>query len=288
MIAHRGSASRAAASVSRFAALLLVASAGALGASPASPPIAGVSFAPTAGASLPLGAEFVDEHGHRLRLGDYVRSRPALLVPAYYGCSNLCGVALSALASSLATAGLHAGGAFDVVVFSINPLDAPADALARKRALLGEVSSRANADGWHFLTGTEPAITALADALGYRYAYDVVDRQYAHAAGVAVVAPRGRIVRVLYGVGFPRRALERALAEATAAGSDPASTSDDGPRTWLLCFHYDPRTGRYTLAALAAVRAAGLLALLALAGYVARQAWRGRRLRRETGRDAMR
>lgn len=240
----------------------------------AAPPVGAVAFAPAPRASIPLDARFVDEHGRAVRLGDYLREHPVLLVPAYYGCSNLCGVVLAALASGLASAGLHAGRALEVVVFSIAPLDTPEDAFARKRATLGAAGG--DRAGWHFLTGGEAAIAQLASALGYRYAYVAAERQYAHASGVAVVARNGSIVRVLYGASFSRPDLEGALAAATAkVGAAPSP--EPSPASWLLCFHYDPHTGRYTFAAMAAVRAAALLTLAALAAYVAREAWRARR-----------
>lgn len=246
----------------------------------AAPPVDAVAFAPAPHASVPLEARFVDEHGRAVRLGDYLREHPVLLVPAYYGCSNLCGVVLAALASGLASAGLHAGRALEVVVFSIAPLDTPEDALARKRATLGAASGGERA-GWHFLTGGEAAIAQLASALGYRYAYVPGERQYAHASGVAVVARNGSIVRVLYGAAFSRPDLDDALAAATAK-PDAAPSVEPSPASWLLCFHYDPHTGRYTFAAMAAVRAAALLTLAALAAYVAREAWRARRRSRGT------
>ena len=259
-----------------LAALVVAALAGLARA--AAPPVDAVAFSPAAHASVPLDARFVDEHGRAVRLGDYLRERPALIVPAYYGCSNLCGIVLASLASGLTTAGLHPGPALDVVVFSIAPLDTPQDALARKRTVLGAAAVDDRA-GWHFLTGSESAIAELSSALGYRYAYVAAEHQYAHASGVAVVAPDGRIVRVMYGAAFPPRELEAALAAATEAGQSAPSV-EPSATNWLLCFHYDPHTGRYTFAAVAAVRTAALLALAALVAYVAREAWRGRRASR--------
>ena len=209
-----------------------------------------------------MDARFVDEHGNALRLGDLVASHPAIVVPAYYGCSNLCGVVLRGVAASLAAAGLRAGRDVEVVAVSIAPLEKPSDALAKKETIAG-----AN-DGWHFLTGDDAAIGRFADALGYRYFYVPGERQYAHASGVAIVAPGGRIARVLYGVAFTRTELNDALASARGAAPPAATGIGSEANTWLLCFHYDPRTGRYSFVAMNAVRAAALAVLLALGGYV--------------------
>ena len=265
------------------------------GANPASSIVAQVAFDPPAGAVLPSAALFTDEHGAIAHLTDYVRNGPAIVVPAYYSCSNLCGLVLQGLAHGLASAGLHARD-LQVIVFSIAPADKPALALQKKREVLGE-SASLDAAGWHFLTGGEPAIEAATSALGYRYAYDAEQREYAHAAGVVVVARGGRVVRTLFGADFPAGELRAALAAAekpeagvrttdalppirdvrtaafTVTNASDLSSPPPPPgfaRKWLLCFHYDPHTGRYSFAAMNAVRCAGLLAFFALCAYVFR------------------
>ena len=248
---------------------LLIAAAAVLSA--AASPADRVAFAPRERALLPSDARFVDEYGHALRLRDLLASRPAIVVPAYYGCSNLCGIVLHGVAASLSASGLRAGRDLDVVAVSIAPLEQPADALASKRSIAGA------GDGWHFLTGEASAVARFADALGYRYFYDQAERQYAHAAGIAIVAPGGRIVRVLYGVTFARADLLDALDAARDAAAPPSAATAAAARTWLLCFHYDPHTGRYSFAAISAVRAAALAALLAFIAYVVYTGTRGRR-----------
>jgi len=238
------------------------------------PPVDRVAFAPPPGAMLPLHAVFTDESGRRDELGAWLRARPAIVVPAYYGCSNLCTTTLRATRAAIDAAGLHAGRDVDVVAISIAPLETPALARAKKREVLGDQATQRN-DGWHFLTGDDAAIRLVTRELGYRYAYVAAERQYAHAAGIAVVGTDGHVARVLYGVAFPPHELRAALASAgapTPAIDSRAGTSDTAA-SWLLCFHYDPASGRYTFAAMNAARAAGLLALAALAGYVT-LAWR--------------
>jgi protein SCO1/2 len=233
-------------------------------------PTDGVAFEPPAHAMLPRDAAFADETGRHVRLADYFGARPLLIVPAYYGCSNLCSTVLSGLRASLAAAQIRAGRDVDVLVTSISPLDGVAEAAAKKQSIVGGVR---DASGWHFLTGNEAAIDQVATALGYRYRYDTEDRQYAHATGIAVAAPDGSIASVLYGVAFSPQALRGALSAKVA--DQPAVEGD--VRNWLPCFHYDPRTGRYSFVAMNAVRAAGLLALFALVAYVARAQFRQRR-----------
>jgi len=231
----------------------------------AAPPVDDVAFAPPVGAQLPLDARFVDEHGRPVRLGAHLKARRAIVVPAYYGCTNLCTVVLEGLAGSLEGAKVRTGSDVDVVVVRISPLDTPATALAKKRAVLGTPEPA----GWHFLTGNRRAIDALTAALHYQYAYEEVEAQYAHAAGVALVAPGGLVTQTLYGVTFARDALR----QADAATANPATR-------WLLCFRFDPQTGRYTLVALQAARLLVLCAFIALAALLVRVYLRERRVKR--------
>lgn len=232
------------------------------------PPVDRVAFAPSAGTSLPLDARFIDEHGRAMRLADYFGRHPAIVVLGYYACSNLCSVVLNGLAAGLSKTDLHAGRDFDVVVVSIDPRETPALAHAREREVLGD----ADWNGWHFLVGDERAIDAMTRALGYRYQFDDTQREFAHAAGVTIVRADGRVDRALYGVAFAPAELRDGLHDVADDG-----TIASAPRTWLLCFHYDPRTGRYTLQALAAVRVVALTALAALAIFAIRAWTRERR-----------
>ena len=264
------------------------------------PPVDRVAFAPRADAVLPLDARFVDEHGNSVQLRDFFNERYAVVVPAYFGCSNLCSLVLRGVATSLAESRLRAGVDVDIVAVSIAPLETPALALSKKRELL---ASSPDAAGWHFLTGSDAEIGRVADALGYHYAYVPAERQYAHASGIAIIAPGGRITRVLYGVAFAPATLRNALAlpalplrpttspdppvvrtpgnarDAPGPWRNVAETtrrSPDSPANWLLCFHYDPQAGRYTFVAMNAVRLAGLFALAALAAFAVRALLRER------------
>ena len=249
--------------------------------------IADVAFAPEAGTALPAHARFRDEDARAGELGTYFTQRPGIVVLGYYGCSNLCGLVLHGLAEGLTAADLHAGRDVEVVVVSIAPEETPAMAMARKRALASAVGDVNDVTNWHFLTGDEASIGALRLALGYRAAYDADTAQYAHAAGVTLVA-RGGIVRaMLPGIVFPASALRASVMDGTPAPM-PASVMDSVPAAasraaaspataasrWLLCFHYDPQTGRYSFAAMNAMRLAALAALAGLFGYIVRARWR--------------
>ena len=120
------------------------------------------------------------------------------------------------------------------------------------------------AQGWHFLTGDEASIKQLAQAVGFRYAYNAAEKTYAHPAGAILLTPGGHVSRYLYGMDFAPNDVRLALAE-----SSQNKISSPVTAVLLLCYHYDPSTGRYSNVALGAVRAGGVLTLLGLGSFLA-------------------
>lgn len=212
---------------------------------------------------IPLDLTFRDEAGDSVRLGQYFDQRPVVLALVYYECPMLCTLVLNGLVSSLKAVALDAGEDFDVVAVSIDPGETPAMAAAKKEVYLHAYRRPAAAAGWHFLTGEEPAIRALADAVGFRYRYDEASGEYAHAAGVTVLTPAGRIARYFFGVEYAPRDLRLGLVEAAASR---IGTAVD--QLMLFCFRYDPATGRYSAAVLNLVRLGGILTVGAFGTFV--------------------
>lgn len=202
------------------------------------------------GQQLPLGLPFKDEDGQAVTLGTFFGGRkPVVLVLAYYQCPMLCTQVLNGMTGALKTLSLDAGKDFDVVVVSIDPKDNFRLAANKKLAYVNHYGRPATAGGWHFLTGAESSIAPLADALGFRYAYDANIKQYAHGAAIYVATPSGVVSRYLLGIDFAPRDLRLALVEAS---NNALGTVVD--RVLLLCYHYDPATGKYGAATLTAVR----------------------------------
>ncbi len=217
---------------------------------------------------LPFDLVFRDETGQSVRLGQYFGSKPVILALAYYECPMLCTLVLNGLASALKVLSFDIGDQFEVVTVSFNPDDTPALAAAKKQTYLkaygrtGAVGARAAA-GWHFLTGDAAAIEQLTAAVGFRYRYVPEQKQYAHAAGIMVLTPQGRLARYFYGVEFAPRDVRLGLVEA--ADNRIGSPVD---QLLLFCFHYDPTTGKYGAIAMNSVRAGGALTVLALATFL--------------------
>jgi protein SCO1/2 len=223
---------------------------------------------------VPLDLVLRDEAGAEVRLGTYFGANPVLLVPAYATCPMLCPLVLNGVMTALRALPFDVGREFTVVAFSFDPRETPADVARKKASLLDDYRRPNAAAGFHFLTGEEAAVRRLAAAVGFRYAFDPAQRQYAHASGVVILTPEGRIARYLFGVEYPPRDLRLALVEASAG-----RIGSPVDQLLLFCFHWDPATGRYSRLAVDAVRVAGLGTVVAIAGFVGIMLRRERRRR---------
>ena len=229
-------------------------------------------------AQVPLDLSFRDETGNAVRLGHYFGKKPVILVLAYYQCPNLCTLVLNALLTSAQDLKFDAGKDFEIVVVSFDPHETAALALAKKRTYTQRYGRPEDAGGWHFLTGEEPAIVQLAHSAGYRYVFDPQTRQYAHPSAIMVLTPDGKISRYFAGIEYPPKELRRALVEAS--NRRIGSLTD---QLFLLCFHYDPLTGKYGLAIMRVIRIACFATVAALALFMAAMFRRDRRQLRRIG-----
>ena len=209
-----------------------------------------VSIEQRIGQQLPLDLPFKDDAGNEVRLGRYFGNKPVVMALAYYECPMLCTQVLNGMTGALKTLSFDAGKDFEVVVVSIDPRDGFRMAGAKKATYLEHYGRPATAAGWHFLTGTEASIKPLAEAIGFHYAYDANLKQYAHGAAIYVATPKGVISRYFLGIEFAPRDLRLALVEAS---NNALGTIAD--QVLLLCYHYDPTTGKYGAAILNAIRA---------------------------------
>jgi protein SCO1/2 len=212
---------------------------------------------------VPLDLPFVDESGREVKLGDYFGRRPVLLAMVYYECPMLCTQVLNGVTGALKVLSFDVGREFDVVAVSINPKEGPGLAAAKKKAYLERYGRPGTADGWHFLTGREENIRALANAVGFRYAYDETIQQYAHGAGVELITPKGVIARYFYGIEFAPRDIRLGIIEASEERIGSPIDS-----VLLLCYHYDPATGRYGATAMTMVRIGAVMTMIGFAVFL--------------------
>lgn len=208
------------------------------------------------GAAIPLGASFRDAGGQPVTLKQLTDGKPLLLVPVLHECPNFCGVTLAGLVGAIRD--LPPDKRFTTIAFGIDPREGPRDAaegLSRLEAQTGQPLPAS----FYAVTGDRAAISQVTDALGYRYAWDDRIGQYAHAAAFAVITPQGRLSRWFYGLSPDPAELGRAIDAAR----------QDKLGGWvrqllLVCFHYDPESGKYTPAITNILRLAGLVTALAI------------------------
>jgi protein SCO1/2 len=228
-----------------------------------------------AGLQLSHDLVFRDENGRQFRFGNSTGNQPTVLVPGYYRCPMLCPLINDGLIQALQDLRMNVGGDFQVVNFSIDPGDTSADAARKKSEYLRRYGRWGAAEGWHCVVGDQQAIAQLADEIGFRYAYDPETKQYAHPSGVIVLTPEGKISRYIFGATFDAHELRDALI----AARDGESTSTLS-KLFLLCYHYNPITGKYGSLIMSIVRIAGIVTLLAVTGFIALMVGRDRRARR--------
>ncbi len=221
------------------------------------------------GARLPLGARFTTQDGKQVALQDLFHGdRPVLLSLVYFNCPMLCGLILTGEARAMRETGLELGKDFDAVTISFDPRDTTSVAAERQRGYLQAFGKPEAKKAWTFLTSQGPDARAVADAVGFKYAYDARTKQFAHMAAIFVLTPDGRVSRYLYGIEFPPKDVRLALVEASAGR---VGTSFD--RLLLTCYRYDPATRRYEPYVLGVVRLA-MLGVLGGLGVMLGVFWR--------------
>lgn len=228
------------------------------------PPILkGVGIEQKLNEQLPLSAEFKDEDGNVVKLGDYFgKEKPVILALVYYECPMLCNEVLNGLTGSLKGISFDAGKEFEVVAisFDVRENDKPDLAKNKRASYLNRYGRPGAENGWHFLTGTQSEIDQVTQAVGFNYQFDEASNQFAHAGGVMIITPEGKISRYLYGIDYAPKDLKFALMD-----SAEGNIGNPAEQLYLYCFHYDPATGKYGLQILSVMR---LMAIATIVGIV--------------------
>jgi protein SCO1/2 len=215
------------------------------------------------GDQLPLDLPLLDEQGKAVKLGQFFHEKPVVLMLVYYRCPMLCTQVLNGFLKSSQAVKYTIGTDYEVVTVSFDPRETSEIAAEKKAAYARAYRREGAASGWHFLTGSEESIKRLTNAVGFRYRYDAKSDQFAHASGIAVATPRGKLSRYLYGIEYEPSNLRLALVES---GDNRIGSPVD--KVLLLCFHYDPLTGKYGVVIANVIRLAGSLTVLLLGGFL--------------------
>ncbi|MFZ3350392.1 MAG: hypothetical protein WA268_05930 [Xanthobacteraceae bacterium] len=225
------------------------------------PDLDGFAYRQRLGNQLPLETVFRDETGRTAPLRNLLGGKPAVLALVYFHCPNLCGIVRSDLFDALAKTGMIAGRDYTLIALSIDPSETVADAKAAKADDLSRYPLPGGQQASHFLTGSADSVRAITDAVGFRDRYDPELKQFLHPAGIVFTTPKGVVSSYLLGVGYQpgdvRLGVTRANLGSIASAALPVL---------LLCFHFDPQTGRYTLAIMKLLQLAGLITVVTIAG----------------------
>lgn len=230
-------------------------------------------------AQLPLDAQFRDEKGNAVTLGQYFTpGKPVMMTLIYNDCPMLCNLVLNGITNAMKFLSLQPGKDFEFLAISINPNEKPgraAEVMGKYLKHFGANTDSPAAKGWHFLTGDEANIQRVASAVGFRYAYDPEVKEYAHASMVAVATPAGHVARYFYGTEFAPRDLTFAMVEASSGRVGKLTD-----QLLLLCYRYDPASGTYSASIIKTIRLGAVLTLAAVALFMVlslRKERRGRR-----------
>ena len=220
-----------------------------------------VAFRPELNAQMPLDTAFTDENGKAVRLGQYFQQqKPVLLAFVYYGCPMLCTQLEQGVVGSLRMLSFNPGRDYEVVFVSFDERDTAEMAAAKKKTAMDHFRRTETAAGWHFLTGSKESITMVTNAANFHFNFDAKNNLFAHASGIMLLTPDGRISRYFYGVEFPGRDVRLGLVDASQG---KIGTPVD--KMLLFCFQYDPSTARYSATILGIMR---LLAVGTVAGLL--------------------
>ncbi len=249
-------------------ALVLCLTCGALHAHAQSRPIgAEVGIEQHLGAQIPLDLEFKDEQGRTIELRSFFGDKPVIVVCVYYRCPMLCNEVLNGVLKSSQAMNLELNKDYAIVTISVDPRETPELAVAKKKKYAGRYLRRGAQEGWRFLTGDANSIDSLTKTVGFRYRYDRQTDQYAHASGIVIANADGKLSHYFYGIDYPPDDLRLALVESSRGAI--GSLVD---QVLLLCFHYNPKTGRYGVAISAVLRLASFVLVIVGASYLFRMA----------------
>jgi protein SCO1/2 len=223
----------------------------------------GVGIDQKLNSQIPLDLAFHDEQGATVPLRTYFGDKPVVISMVYFSCGSLCPMSIKETVTSLNRLPLKPGSDYNVLVVSFDPKDTPAIASKEKAEFAKYFKEAGYGDGFHFLTGDQTAITRLTDAIGWKYKWDKATQQFVHAGGIMVATPDGKMSKYFYGLAYAPQDVRLALVEASQhkIGSPVDYIT-------LFCFHYDPTTGKYTLAITNLLKIGGCLTVVLLAGFI--------------------
>lgn len=215
-------------------------------------------------AQLPLDALLTDENGQQVALGSYFSDKPVIVTFVYYNCPMLCNIILNSLADTLKEIEFVTGRDYRIVTISFDHSEGFELAAAKKQTYIDYLGKPEAAAGWHFLTADEETILQLTDTAGFTFAWDENRNDYAHASGIIVATPEGRLSRYFFGVVYEPSDLRLGLVDASAGKIGTAIDK----AILMFCYRYDPSTGKYSLAIFRILKMGGIATIVGVGAFI--------------------
>ena len=235
------------------------------------PPVKDVGFDQKLGESIPLDLVFKDEAGKDVRLSQYFGKRPVVLSLVYFNCPMLCGMTTDGLVRSVRALRFEPGDRLRDPLGQLRPARDARDGVREEAHR--DVAVRPEERPWRLAFPDGRRRLGRGAHEGRRIPLRVGRRTEAVRPRDRddLLTPQGRIARYFFGIEYPAKDLRLALIEASEE-----KIGNVVDQLLLLCYHYDPKAGRYTATVRNLVRGGAVLTLVALAGFVTIMLWRER------------
>lgn len=235
--------------------------------------IRGLDVVEKTGERAALDVQLTDSKGNAVPFSSmFDGKRPVVLALVYYSCPVACPAILSKLQGLFNSLDHSIGPDYRVAIVSFDPRNSTEMAAEQKAAyqagyrLDGRgVTAAEVAQAWEFFTAPALSSRTLADSVGFQYRFLPESGEFSHPTMFVVLTPEGVVSRYFYGFEYPARDVKLALLEA----SEGKTARTLGERFLLFCYHYDPASGTYTLAAVRVMQLGGGVSVVLLGGLVA-------------------
>ncbi|MDP2336164.1 MAG: SCO family protein [Bacteroidota bacterium] len=189
---------------------------------------------------LPTDIYLIDENNQRVCLTDLI-DKPTIINFVYFRCPGICSPLMEGLANVMDASDLVPGVDYQVFTISFDPQETIDLGIRKKNSYLNLVKKKEIiAKGWKFFVSDSASIIKGTNAVGFKYKR--TGKDYAHAAAVAVVSPKGKITRYLTGIYFLPFDLKMAIIESSKGMSAPTIN-----KIMQYCFSYDPIGKAYVM-----------------------------------------
>jgi len=231
---------------------------------------------------VPKDVVLTDEYGRKVRLEEYLGSKPLILTFVFYDCQSVCLDTTTKLVMTLRGFRRHfIGQDFNVLTVSIDPTETATHARSAKQRTLDLYSRRdeQTQNGWHFTVGTEAEVRRLADAVGFKYTYDAKSGNIVHPTGLMILTKGGQISQYY----LSNEYAQQIFLDSIRLAQEGEVGQRDARPFYMACIDIDPMTGQRTLNIVNSLRVLGIITVLSLATFIVMTTYKQRKLSNSNG-----